>query len=193
MAKKAVKRRSWTPTDVKTLRTLARKKTHAGRMAITLKRTEGARHQKEFSMDLSLHARCVSTSYRRYARVYITHHASPGRPDAGRDFSFQVWNYSCWRFASETKINNKPTLMLQGRHTFKQINVEPRSCHPTASLLAVRFAVWAWRIEGCMVNSLRIRKSFRSRELATTPPLEQTINSTKQVKPSCNWSRRPPA
>jgi hypothetical protein len=32
MAKKALKR-SWTPADLKTLRTLARKKTHAGRIA----------------------------------------------------------------------------------------------------------------------------------------------------------------
>ena len=57
MAKNAVKRRSWTPTDVKTLRTLARKKTHAGSIAKTLKRTEGATRQKAFSLGLSLDAR----------------------------------------------------------------------------------------------------------------------------------------
>jgi hypothetical protein len=57
MAKKAVKRRSWTPTDLKTLRTLARKKTHAGSIAKTLKRTEGATRQKAFSLGLSLDAR----------------------------------------------------------------------------------------------------------------------------------------
>jgi hypothetical protein len=57
MAKKAVKRRSWTPTDVKTLRTLARKKIHAGRIAKTLKRSEGATRQKAFSMGLSLDVR----------------------------------------------------------------------------------------------------------------------------------------
>jgi hypothetical protein len=44
-----------------------------------------------------------------------------------------------------------------------------------------------------MVNSLRIRKSFRSRDLATAPPLPQAINSTKQAKPSCSWSHRLPA
>jgi hypothetical protein len=57
MAKNAVKRRSWTPTDVKTLRTLARKKIHAGRIAKTLKRSEGATRQKAFSMGLSLDVR----------------------------------------------------------------------------------------------------------------------------------------
>jgi hypothetical protein len=36
-----------------------------------------------------------------------------------------------------------------------------------------------------MVNSLRIRKSFHSRELATAPPLALTINSTKRAKPFC--------
>jgi hypothetical protein len=57
MVKKSVKRRSWTSTDVKTLRTLARKKTRAGRIAKTLKRTEGATRQKAFSLGLSLDAR----------------------------------------------------------------------------------------------------------------------------------------
>jgi hypothetical protein len=56
MAKKALKR-SWTPADLKTLRTLARKKTHAGRIARSLKRSEGATRQKAFSMGLSLDSR----------------------------------------------------------------------------------------------------------------------------------------
>jgi hypothetical protein len=57
MAKKAVKRRSWTTADVKTLRTLARNKTHAARIAKSLKRSEGATRQKAFSMGLSLDTR----------------------------------------------------------------------------------------------------------------------------------------
>ena len=57
MAKKAVKRRSWTPADVKTVRALARKKTHAARIAKSLKRSEGATRQKAFSMGLSLDSR----------------------------------------------------------------------------------------------------------------------------------------
>jgi hypothetical protein len=57
MAKKAVKRREWSPADVKTLRSLARKKTHAGRIAKALRRTEGATRQKAFSLGLSLDAR----------------------------------------------------------------------------------------------------------------------------------------
>ena len=35
------KRRSWTTADVRTLKSLARKKTRAGKIAKTLKRTEG--------------------------------------------------------------------------------------------------------------------------------------------------------
>ena len=38
MAKKATKRRAWTPEHLRTLKTMARKKTHAGRIAKMLKR-----------------------------------------------------------------------------------------------------------------------------------------------------------
>jgi hypothetical protein len=51
------KRRSWTTDDVRTLKTLARKKTRAGRIAKQLKRSEGATRQKAFSLGLSLDAR----------------------------------------------------------------------------------------------------------------------------------------
>ena len=48
------KRRSWTSSDVRTLKTMARKKTRAASIARTLKRTEGATRQKAFSLGLSL-------------------------------------------------------------------------------------------------------------------------------------------
>jgi hypothetical protein len=51
------KRRSWTTDDVRTLKTLARKKTRAGKIAKKLKRTEGATRQKAFSLGVSLDAR----------------------------------------------------------------------------------------------------------------------------------------
>ncbi len=54
MAKKATKRRAWTADQVRTLKTLARKKKQASSIAKTLKRTEGATRQKAFSMGLSL-------------------------------------------------------------------------------------------------------------------------------------------
>ena len=57
MAKKATKRRAWTPEQIRTLKALARKKTHAARIAKTLKRSEGATRQKGFSMGLSLDSR----------------------------------------------------------------------------------------------------------------------------------------
>jgi hypothetical protein len=56
MARKS-KRRSWSSSDVHTLKTLARKKTRAESIARTLKRTEGATRQKAFSLGLSLDTR----------------------------------------------------------------------------------------------------------------------------------------
>ena len=56
MAKKASKR-AWTPEQVRTLKTLAKKKTRAASIAKTLKRTEGATRQKAFSLGLSLNSR----------------------------------------------------------------------------------------------------------------------------------------
>jgi hypothetical protein len=51
------KRRTWTPADVRTLKSLARKKTRAGKIAKRLKRSEGATRQKAFSLGVSLDAR----------------------------------------------------------------------------------------------------------------------------------------
>ena len=58
MAKKSIRRRrAWTTADVRTLKTQAKKKTKAARIARTLKRTEGATRQKAFSLGLSLNSR----------------------------------------------------------------------------------------------------------------------------------------
>jgi len=57
MAKKAKKRRAWTASEVRDLKTMARKKTPAGRIAKKLKRSEGATRQKAFSIGLSLDSR----------------------------------------------------------------------------------------------------------------------------------------
>jgi hypothetical protein len=57
MPKKSTKRAAWTTEHVHTLKTLARKKTLAGRIAKTLKRTEGATRQKAFSLGISLDSR----------------------------------------------------------------------------------------------------------------------------------------
>jgi len=57
MPKKAKKRRAWTATEVRELKTLARKKTPAARIAKKLKRSEGATRQKAFSIGLSLDSR----------------------------------------------------------------------------------------------------------------------------------------
>ena len=56
MARKA-KRREWTAGDVRDLKSLAKKKTPAGRIAKSLKRTVGATRQKAFSLGVSLDSR----------------------------------------------------------------------------------------------------------------------------------------
>ena len=55
--KNGSKRRAWTAVQVRDLKTMARKKTPADRIAKKLKRTEGATRQKAFSMGLSLDSR----------------------------------------------------------------------------------------------------------------------------------------
>jgi hypothetical protein len=57
MPKKSKKRRAWTTTEVRELKTMAKKKTAASRIARKLKRTEGATRQKAFSIGLSLDSR----------------------------------------------------------------------------------------------------------------------------------------
>ena len=55
--KRQSKRRAWTTEHVRTLKTLARQKTHADKIARTLKRTVGATRQKAFILGLSLDSR----------------------------------------------------------------------------------------------------------------------------------------
>jgi hypothetical protein len=57
MAKKTTKRREWTKDDVRELKTLARGKTPAAKIAKSLKRTLGATRQKAFSLGVSLDSR----------------------------------------------------------------------------------------------------------------------------------------
>jgi hypothetical protein len=57
MAKKAKKRRAWTAVELRELKSMARKKTPAGKIAKKLKRSEGATRQKAFSIGLSLDSR----------------------------------------------------------------------------------------------------------------------------------------
>ena len=57
MATKSTKRRAWTPDNLRTLKTLAKKKTMAASIAKALKRTEGATRQKAFSLGMSLDSR----------------------------------------------------------------------------------------------------------------------------------------
>ena len=51
------KRRAWTTADIRMLKVGARKKSRAGSIARSLKRTEGATRQKAFSLGLSLDSR----------------------------------------------------------------------------------------------------------------------------------------
>jgi hypothetical protein len=56
MARKA-KGREWTAGDVRDLKSLAKKKMPAGKIAKSLKRTVGATRQKAFSLGVSLDSR----------------------------------------------------------------------------------------------------------------------------------------
>ncbi|HEY2229069.1 MAG TPA: hypothetical protein VGI22_15315 [Xanthobacteraceae bacterium] len=56
MAKKA-KRREWTKNDVKELKTMAKNKTPAPKIAKALKRTVGATRQKALALGVSLNSR----------------------------------------------------------------------------------------------------------------------------------------
>ena len=51
------KRRPWTAVQVRDLKSLAKKKVPAAKIARTLKRSEGATRQKAFSIGLSLDSR----------------------------------------------------------------------------------------------------------------------------------------
>ena len=67
MAKRNGKRRAWTSEHVRTLKALARKRTPAGKIARSLKRTEGATRQKAFSLGHStVRASLGHTSKRGY-------------------------------------------------------------------------------------------------------------------------------
>ena len=57
LMKNGTKRRAWTSVQVRELKSMARKKTPASRIAKKLKRSEGATRQKAFSMGLSLDSR----------------------------------------------------------------------------------------------------------------------------------------
>jgi putative SOS response-associated peptidase YedK len=57
MVVKKAKRREWTAQDVRELKTLARQKTPAGKIARKLKRTEGATRQKALTLNVSLNSR----------------------------------------------------------------------------------------------------------------------------------------
>lgn len=54
MAKRTKKRRAWTSSEVRELKSMAKRKTPASRIAKKLKRSEGATRQKAFSIGLSL-------------------------------------------------------------------------------------------------------------------------------------------
>ena len=55
------KKRAWTSVQVRELKSLARKKVPASKIAKTLKRTEGATRQKAFSIGLSLDSARVTS------------------------------------------------------------------------------------------------------------------------------------
>lgn len=55
--KSGTKRHSWENSDIRMLKSLAKKKTPAPKIAKVLKRTEGATRQKAFALGVSLESR----------------------------------------------------------------------------------------------------------------------------------------
>lgn len=55
--KNGTKRRTWTSDNVRTLKTMAKKRTPAEKIAKALKRTVGATRQKAFALGVSLDSR----------------------------------------------------------------------------------------------------------------------------------------
>ena len=73
------KRRAWTTEHVRTLKTLAKKKTHAARIAKTLKRSEGATRQKAFSLGLSLDFKGLNQVQRSFDSQGLMSTESPAK------------------------------------------------------------------------------------------------------------------
>jgi len=57
MAKRKIKRRAWTSSELRELKAMSRKKTKASQIAKKLSRTETATRQKAFGIGLSLDSR----------------------------------------------------------------------------------------------------------------------------------------
>ena len=68
MAKNS-KRRAWTPVQVRSLKTLVKRKTHAASIAKKLKQTVSATRQKAFSMGLSLDSRARLSRQQAYGDI----------------------------------------------------------------------------------------------------------------------------
>ena len=73
------KKRAWTAVQVRELKSLARKKTPARKIAKSLKRTEGATRQKAFSLGVSLELARVTNR----VRVQLPRQQAPPRRCAG--------------------------------------------------------------------------------------------------------------
>ena len=89
MAKKSKKRRAWTATEVRELKSMAKKKTAAAKIAKKLKRTEGATRQKAFSIGLSLELPFLTFSNNQTTKL------SEREIDAGLDYQARrdvVWS-----------------------------------------------------------------------------------------------------
>src|SRR5262249_2929280 len=78
MAKRKRKRRAWTSSELRELKTMARKKTKASQIAKKLRRTEGATRQKAFSIGLSLDSR--SEFFRAHRNPHRSRSRRPGKP-----------------------------------------------------------------------------------------------------------------
>ena len=91
--KNGKKRRAWTSVQVRELKTMARKKAPAAKIAKKLKRSEGARDKKRSVLD------CRSTrAHNRQKPKYSPFYIAAAKPRRSRARGFAFKTYRCVRF-----------------------------------------------------------------------------------------------
>ena len=116
MAKKVSKRRAWTKEDVRTLKTLARKKTHAARIAKTLKRTVGACARRLHSSSV-LHQ--PSSNWKEPIRSFLRDRTLSKSPPPGEALDDEI----ALRLAA--KLFDRRLIQNQYRSAYIEAMIEP--------------------------------------------------------------------
>ena len=161
MPKKS-KRRSWTSSDVRTLKTMARRKSRAASIARTLKRTEGATRQKAFSLGLSL----------EFAFLIRQARATPGNssPASLRGFSLML------AYFGRRYVN---LLRMAGFawHLYPETASKPHLSNEVSGAIILA----SQRMECFVTEFLKITECTRSEQMTILPFLTLVSNQFAQI------------